>query len=68
MYCLRLLVVVYKFVILMLLMDFMCIPTFIVVTALVVKLHRQIGLYYNVWPKAIFHAETGSKMLRNFLI
>ena len=48
-------------------MDCMCIPTFIVVTALVVMLHTQIALYYNVWPEAIFQCETESKRLTNFL-
>ena len=49
-------------------LDCMCIPTFIVVTVLVVYLHTQIALYYNVWPKAIFLAETESKGLTNFLV
>ena len=52
----------------LLLMDCMCIPTFIVVSVLVVLLHTQIALYYNVWPGAILHTETESKWLTNFLI
>ena len=42
----------------LLLMDCMCIPTFIVVTALVVLLQTQIALYCNVWPEVIYHIET----------
>ena len=96
MYCLRLFVVVYKLVdVMLLLMDCMCIPTFIVVTALVVYIHVGtmcihvhtctymymyihhvhvytcmyiLYLYYNGWPEAIFHIETGSKRLTNFLM
>ena len=51
--------------VMLLLMDCMCIPTFIVVTALVVMLHTQIALYYNVWPEAIFHIKIESKGLTN---
>ena len=54
--------------IMLLLMDCICILTFIVVTFLVVKLHTQIALYYNVWPEAIFQCETENKGLTNFLV
>ena len=54
--------------VMLLLMDCVCIPTFIVVTALVVMLHTQIALYYNVWPEAIIQCETESKRLTNFLV
>ena len=50
------------------LMDCVCIPTFIVVTALVVMLHTQIALYYNVWPEAIIQCETESKRLINMTL
>ena len=63
-YCLRLFVVVYKLVML-LLMDCVCILTFIVVTLL---LHTQIALHYNVWSEAIFQCETESKGLTNYLL
>ena len=53
--------------VMLLLMDCMCIPTLIVVTLLVVWLHTQIALYYNVWPGAILHTETESKRLTNLL-
>ena len=40
--------------VMLLLMDYViCIPTFIVVATLVVLLHTQIALHYNVWPEAI---------------
>ena len=71
MYCLRLFFVVYKTCyvdVMLLLMDCMCIPTFIVVTLLVVLLHTEIALYYNVWPEVFFHTETESKGLTNFLV
>ena len=54
--------------VMLLLMDCVCILTFIVVTLLVVQLHTQIALYYNVWPEAIFQCETESKGLKNFLV
>ena len=53
--------------VMLLLMDCMCIPTFIVVTLLAVRLHTEIALYYNVWPEAIFLTETKSKRFTNFL-
>ena len=52
--------------VMLLLMDCMCIPTFIVVTLLAVRLHTEIALYYNVWPEAIFLTETESKRFTNF--
>ena len=49
----------------LLLMDCVCILTFIVVTLLVVT---QIALYYNVWAEAIFQCETESKGLNFFFV
>ena len=40
----------------------MCIPTLIVVTALVVYSYKELCIY-NVWPETIFHTETESKRL-----